>query len=247
MSGSGGDTVLKILLDSNPDLRSQNSYKNLLDNNRTSINLDFVNSFAYSQISKMSMKDYCDTDIELLKTQLDTLSNNNPTIPWLLKTHLYYNYSQEVVDITVGDSLLPFMLKAGLHKNPRGSNRMQENYHPMISKISNPDVLYKFDCYNIVVTAISNRQYINFQIPLECILDSWEKFTHSLSQTQLNVSQNCYNYYQNWITSNKQFYPSKQYVSLVDDKNYDFNCNELSIEERYCLLALAGKKFCLLS
>jgi hypothetical protein len=245
-SGAGGDTVLKILLESNPDLHSQNSYETLLDTNKTNIDSNFIKSFEYSQIAKMSLKDAQSTDIDLLLKQLDALNKSSPTTHWLLKTHLYYNFTQEVVDITVGEKLLPFMLRAGMHKNSRSNDRMNTNYHPLATKIKDPDVLYKFDCYNIITHALSNSQCSNLQIDLNNILAGWDDFRHALSLVNLYAAPSSREYYENWVKSNRQFYPSDKYISLVNDKNYDYTLDELSIEERYCLLALAGKKFLLI-
>ena len=240
-SGSGGDTILKILLESNPNLSSQTRYIGL-SNSTTEVDVDYTNSFEYNQIAKMSLKDAQSTDIPLLMEQLHQLEQTDLSKQWLLKTHCYCAFSQEVIDIVSGESFLPFVIKAGLAKNTRQSGKMIE-YTPMSSKIVDPEVLYKFDCYNMITMALSVKNISALQLHLNSVFDSWSEFEQSLLNVNLHISQTCRQYYEQWIDSNKQFLPGHNYVSMVTNQDYNYNCKDLSIEERYCLLVLAGEKF----
>jgi hypothetical protein len=245
MLGSGGDTIINLLLKSNINLHSQNKYCGL-NNSRTSFDVEYVKAFRYDQISKMTLVDAQSTDINLLSEQLNQLEQEDTSIDWILKTHCYFEFNKEVIDIVIGENFLPFALTAGLAKNPRSKVNIVD-YHPLISKISDSVVLYKFDCYNMAVKSITTKNFSTLQIQLGDLLKDWQQFTSALSAVGLYVSPDCQEYYERWLTDNKKFLPSKTYTTLVRNKNYDYLDSTLSIEEKYCLLALSGEKFRLLN
>jgi hypothetical protein len=57
------------------------------------------------------------------------------------------------------------------------------------------------------------------------------------------VSDNCKEYYTNWIDQNKKFLPTNTYLTMVSKQDYDYTNPDLTIEERYCLLVLSGSSF----
>lgn len=245
MLGSGGDTIINLLLNSNPNWHSQNKYCGL-DNSRTAFDIEYVNAFRYDQIAKMSLVDYQSTNVSLLFEQLTQLAQEDLSKHWILKTHCYVDFTQEVIDIVIGENFLPFALTAVLAKNPRSKVKIVD-YHPLASKISDPVVLYKFDCYNMAKNAISTKNFSTLQIHLGDLLKDWQQFTQALSAVNLHVGPNCQEYYERWLNANKKFLPSNTYTTLVNNKTYDYTNSLLSIEEKYCLFALSGEKFCLLS
>jgi hypothetical protein len=243
-SGSGGDTVLKMLLDSNPTLLSQNKYVGLTQG-KTKLDVDYVRSFKYQQIAKMSLRDAADVDLETLLFELKCLEQDDPLKKWLLKTHCYHEFSHEVIDIVVEHQILPFVVKASLAKNSRKNNAIPV-YHPLISKITDPKILYKFDCYNMALDTVSNKNFSDQKIYFKDIVGGWETFTKSLSNVNLHVNVQCRDYYESWLADNQIFMPGTEYISLINEQNYDYTRSNLSVEEKYCLLALSNKKFCLL-
>jgi hypothetical protein len=242
-SGAGGDTVLKILLDSDPLLFSQNKYLKLIEG-KTKIDAEYVQSFKYQQIAKMSLKYSQEVDLNLLLSELTSLDQDDPLKNWILKTHCYHNFDYETIDIVADYQMLPFAVKASLFKNSRKNNAIPV-YHPLISKITNPDILYKFDCYNMIIDAVSTKNLSDQKIYLRDVVSGWETFTKALAAVNLYASSCCQQYYENWISSNQRFMPGAEYMSLINDQNYDYTRSGLSIEEKYCLLVLSNKKFCL--
>lgn len=242
--GSGGDTVMKILLESDQTLHSQNRYVRLSDD-RTEIDFEYVSTFAYKEIANMSLGHANFLDLRKLLSELEQLEHEDAEKKWLLKTHYYYPLKYPVIDIAIMDHLLPFVIKACLSKNTRRNGRLTQ-YHVMEPRIPDPEILYKFDCYNFAKDAVKNNILGDQSIQLGTILAGWDSFKKELESLHFNVDVKCRDYYERWLQSNKKFFPSAQYVALVSQKNYDYGEPSLSIEEKYCLLVLTGQRFRLL-
>lgn len=237
-SGAGGDTVLKLLLDSNKDFYSQNRYTNLVQG-KTVIDQDYVNNFQYSEVAKMSLADD-NINYSLLRHQLELLNNDRKI--WLLKTHLYVEYNFNTIDIVLDKKTLPFAVKASLKKNSR-QNKLLNNYHLLTKKIKDPELLYKFDCYNFAYDRANINIVSDKKITVENLLKGWHAFVLALEQFDLFISDKSKDYYEHWLSDNKQFFPSQTYVQMIENNDYNFRRNDLSIEERYCLLVLSNNKF----
>jgi hypothetical protein len=244
-SGMAGDTVLKLLLDSDTNLQSQNKYIALNDG-QSQIDYHYCKSFKYNQIAEMSLMHAFDVDQVILFDQLQQLESDDVNAQWLLKTHCYFDFLYPVVDITVNAEQMPFVIKAGLHKNSRAKNLLP-NYHVLASKISDPEILYKFDCFNYAQDLLQTRNYSSDQLNLKDILSGWEDFVTALVKVNLNISAQCQIYYNQWVEENQKFMPTTAYLELIAHQNFDYNNSKLTIEERYCLLALCKQKFKILT
>lgn len=246
-SGAAGDTVLKFVLESNPDILSQVSY---IDNNtfdRSTVDLEYMANFKYKEIALMSAS-YNKIDENILLHELQQLDRENKNCQWLLKTHSYINFPYSVIDIVTDSIILPFAVTAGLKKNFQDENIdlnpwYDPEYNNIVRKIKDPVILYKYNCYNLAIDRISTKITNSKQIKLIDILSGWDTFLRSLNCVQLYVVDSAKNYYDTWLEKNSMFFPSKDYISLVNAKKYDYTCTKLSLEEKYCLLALAGEKF----
>jgi hypothetical protein len=244
-SGAGGDTVMKILLDSDPTLHSQNQVVGLT-NNQTKIDANQVLSFRYSEIAKMSLTSYTQVNSGLLNEQLTSLEQEAGNERWLLKTHCYFDFNWPVIDLVAGLATLPFLIKASLIKNSREKN-MLGNYHPLITNIKDPKILYKFDCYNLAVNYVNdcilNQKLSHQTLSVENIIGGWQVLSSKLQQLNFYVSDHCRQYYEAWVAQNQSLLPGDVYLNLIATNNLDYATPGLSIEERYCLLALAQQKF----
>ena len=236
-SGMGGDTVLKMLLDSYQNLQSQNCYSSL-HNGQTLIDPNYHQNFKYDQISQISWINFSAINKLQLFDQLRQLDQSDSTAQWMLKTHCYFDFPYPVIDIVVGPELMPFVVKASLQKNPDILN-----YHVLMSKIKDPELLYKFNCFNYAQDLLQKKPLSDQQISLQDILSGWDIVVTALRQVDLEILPKCQVYYSEWIEQNKKFMPSMVFTQLIQHKNFDYNCAGLTLEEKYCLLSLAGKKF----
>jgi hypothetical protein len=239
-SGMAGDTVLKLILDSDQNLQSQTRYVGL-QHARTLMDFDYCQNFKYQQISQMSLVNWYAVDRLQLFDQLRQLEQDNVTVQWILKTHCYFNFEYPVIDIVSGPALMPFVVKAGLAKNSRETS--QPNYHTLISKIKDPEILYKFDCFNYAQDLCKKKKISDYQIDLQNILGGWNSFITALHHVGLEISIKCQVYYTAWLEQNKQFMPSKVFTQLIENQQFDYNHTELTLEEKYCMLSLSGHKF----
>lgn len=237
-SGSGGDTLLRMLLDSNP-IHSQNKY--LGTDIKTNIDPEYVTSFRYREIAAMSLQNAALVDRQLLANELQGLDRENRHRNWLLKSHCYWNMEYPTIDIEIDPALMPFVVKASLHKNNR-SEGFVSNYHPLIGKIRDPKVLYSFDCYNYAKD-ICNLPSFTTGIALSCILGSWPKLQKAVNGLGYNLSHRCRPIYDAWLAANRRLIPSDIWRERWNDPTLDVEDPRLSLEEKYCLLAKRNQPF----
>lgn len=241
-SGAAGDMLLKMLLDSD-DIHSQNIYDERLSSTGGAvIDAEFVKSFPYDQISAMSLVGAELVDRERLSQQLRLLIKDYPQKKWLLKTHLYIDFEYPVIDIVVDPWLVPFAVKSSLTKKRRSDN-LAQNYHPLIAKIRDQEILHKFDCYNfswdIIHTEICNHQ----QILLSKILAGWDNLVECLEGFDFQLLESCRGYYERWLEHNQYYMPSLLFQKMFYARDFDYTNTDLSIEERYCFLVMSGSSF----
>jgi hypothetical protein len=103
--------------------------------------------------------------------------------------------------------------------------------------------LYKFYCFNLAKDRINFSNNFESIIALENIYSGWTIFVDTLESLNFCVSTNQKNYYEQWLNHNEQYKPSALYQKLIQEDNFDYDCTDLCIEERYCMLALSRKKF----
>jgi len=247
--GMCGDTVLKLVLLSNPHLRCQNQYVDSTDLVSSRPDIKYVSLFEHDQIGKMSLKDFSKVNLELLKTQLDLLEQSSAISgeQWILKSHVYDEPSKyRIIDIIANANTMPFVVNANLIKNSSAFDKIYA-YHPIISKIKDPEILDKFHMFNMAKDLLSFKNVSHEQLHLEDILGGWDRLSNSLSELGFNVDQNYQPIYQPWLDANKIFMPSQHYQQLVTEQNFDYLCQSLNMYERYCLLALSRNKFKILT
>lgn len=241
--GAGGDTILKLLTLSDSSLQSNTKFIDSTDDLKTHIDVPACRQFKYSQIAKMSLYDFNSVDVRLLKQQLSDFDKEHEG-DWILKSHCYgIDFEQEVIDIVPTVEYLPFVVSANVVKNSRESGFMQYE-HPLVNKIKDPEILYRFDIYNIAKNNLSTSILSsNKQIKLHDTLGGWDSFISAIKQVGLHIDAKFRNSYDAWLLANKKFIPSEKYKSLALANNLDYTSDELSLVEKYCLLAIAGGKF----
>ena len=243
--GAGGDTVLRLLMMSNPELQSQTRYVEHPDSQQSYFDKGFCHAQlqSYSLINEMALSNCKNVDLNLLINQLDELEKNSQQQHWMLKSHVYnVNIKQRIIDIVVSPELMPFVITANLSKNSRELGLIR-NYHKLCSKISDKKLLYKFDFFNMARDLVDTKNLSQEQITVDDITAGWQTLTLSLGRLNLTLDKNCFTIYNNWLENNKKFMPSVTYQSMVADNNFDYEDTRLTVQERYCLLALSGSKF----
>ena len=243
--GMCGDTVLKLILLSNPHFHCQNQYADSTDTISSRPNISYARSFEYDQIGKMSMQNYLDVNLPLLKEQLSLLAQSSLVNGehWILKSHVYAEqFDHRTIDIIGNVNTIPFVVNSNLVKKSRVFDNTYQ-YHPLMPKIKDPDVLNKFHMFNIAKNLLNFKNVSNDQLHLEDILGGWDQLTDSLLRLGFELDKKYKLLYQSWLEANQAFMPSHYYKQLATDQNFDYDSQILSISERYCLLALSGNNF----
>jgi hypothetical protein len=241
--GSGGDMLLKLISNSTKVLTNTKFQSGLSTQGGTILDFSHVNFDHLQQIDRIALESkYQSTvDMELLKQELDKIIASDQT--WWLKSHCYEQkiYTDHIVDIVVGDDLLPFAVEANINK----TLTLRVDFNPLVSKITDPYVRYQYSVYSVAKDFISPHN-TNRTIQLKQILSGWDQLTHTLKLLNIELDSTLIHLYQDWLACNIKYVPTATYQSLVQAQDYDISHHNLTLIERYCLLALSGRKFQLL-
>lgn len=242
-SGSAGDTVLKMLLNSNSNMVSQVKFTDV--SNERSVDTEdpsFFSSYQYKQLKNITGVHKFTVNHKDLLNELAQLESTATNIHYVVKSHYYDVLLDNTIDIIIDSFLLPFGVKASLAKMTREQGQMV-NYNQLDKKILDKKILYFYDCFNLASDRLRPNIYSNQQIYLKSILGGWESLNRALKKVNLNISDSNQSYYNMWLEKNQKYMPSQNYVNCIESQNYDYTRPDLSIEEKYCLLALAKEHF----
>lgn len=242
-SGSAGDTVLKMLLNSNSNMISQVRFTDMSNDRSVDVeDPNFFTGFQYQQLKNITGVHKFVVNNEDLQYELAHLKSTAANIHYIVKSHYYNALLDNTIDIVINDSFLPFSVKASLAKMTREQGQMID-YNELDRKIKDKKILYYYDCYNLALDRLRPNIYSKQQIDVKSILSGWESLTQALKTVNLSISENNRQYYDVWLEKNQKYIPSENYINLVESGNYDYTGPCLSIEEKYCLLALAKEHF----
>jgi hypothetical protein len=241
--GSGGDMLLNLISNSSDVLTNTKFQSGLSTQGGTILDFSHVNLDHLRQIDRIALgsKYRSTVDMELLKQELDKIIVSEQT--WWLKSHCYEQkiYTDHIIDIVVSEDLLPFAVEANINKTPT----LRIDFDPIVSKITNPSVRYQYSVYSVAKDFISPHN-TNRTIQLKQILSGWDQLTHTLKLLNIELNSTLIHLYQDWLTRNIKYVPTSTYQLLAQAQDYDINNHNLTLIERYCLLALSGRKFQLL-
>lgn len=238
-SGSGGDTLMKMLLDADPTLCSQNRYHGITDG-ATKPDPTFVKNFHLPQVATMSLWNFDTVDVKALMTELALLESSDQR--WLLKSHCYFDYPYPVLDLVPCPRSLPFVVKATMKKNFSYPDRVLP-YHPIRSKIKDSDVLYQFDCFHVAMDRVHTPYDGTYQLLVQIMLGPYQDLRVELQRLGFSLGQDSASYHHDWIRENKSLLPSQLYMNMIAAGRYDHQEPGLTLEERACMLALNGGRF----
>jgi hypothetical protein len=236
--GAGGDMILYY-----KSLCSPGSVINVdyigIENGRTMVDIDKTLARLHSQIVKITEADqFNQVNQQLL---LEEIHNIDSTLDVWLKSHYYDTVLLDsiTVDIVASELTIPFMISAGVDKT--FNNNIQ--YNKLMAMIKDPQIRINYALYVLAIEAINNRVSSQQKIYVDDIINGVDSFMRVTDQVGLHLDFDLRYIYVNWLENNKKYLPSDQYQRMVADKDYDWSDTELSLAERYTLLALSGDKF----
>lgn len=234
--GFAGDIVLKLLLDSNPTYKSNTIYGDVdTTNGQTTVSQQFYDK-EYDKLTKILFE----VDYKKVLLELQELEQSKDC--YIIKSHKFDFDYPNTIDIVVDKNLLPFVVRANTEKTPT----LSVDYNLLVSRISDSEIKKKYSYYNLAITFLKqpkNTQKLNFN----SIYSSWQNLETALNDIGYKLDQKFKSVHDTWLTHNQKYYPSQTYLDYVDQKDYNYNDTTLNFIERYCLLALSGKKFIILN
>jgi hypothetical protein len=244
--GEGGDTLLNMIIGSTPKLYSNIKWDGINDvgktipveniNNKLFINLPGVVSIAIGN----QWKNITVNELEHGITQLKSLSKN-----FMLKSHWYTSsiFNNITIDLVATPKMLPFSVGALVQKNSANV----QNYSQLRKKIKDSVILRSYDLYNTSWDRLHNTvEYSDNQITVDTLVSGWDVLKNKLKEFNLSLDDKYKIYYTDWLDKNQQYLPSDRYKEFVNTCNFDYTDNQLSLTEKYCLLAMAKKNFTIL-
>jgi len=241
--GSGGDMLLKLISESAEMHTNVKIQSGVSDQGGVLLDFSHLHADRLTQVDCIALdyKYQPSIDPVLLKQELDDIVATEQL--WWLKSHYYEQnfYTKHIVDIVVEDSLLPFAVAGNINK----TTTLSINFNPLVSKITDTNVRYQYAIYNVAKDFVCPHN-TSRTISLTQLLAGWDRLCQTLKLFGITLNIELKNFYENWIRLNKQYLPTSVYQHLVQSQYYDVDHPNLTLVERYCLLALTGQKFQLL-
>jgi hypothetical protein len=252
-SGSGGDTVLKILLDSNSELQSNIKFKELTESGRTTT--EFTELITqYPELANLSgrMSDY--EDKETLNRITETLKKlSAEKTDYIFRCHGFIPEFEkfDIIDIKPTKTYFSFIIQSHMAKRMfRSENDGVNNLHIHLrhnDKYQQESLDYETYC--VAVQHLKNIEQARSPncLLVDTLLSNWINLKYKLSDLGFTVRDQCKPYYTSWLDQNTNYISSPKYRYYIGTQDYNYHDTSLNRIERYCLLALTGDHFQILN
>jgi hypothetical protein len=246
--GAGGDLILYIKSLSDPESVTNVKFCKNIEPTYHQLNnaIDYtcIDHLHPKEIYKIYLADWVDqVDPNELSDELRTYSYSDQ-IHWF-KSHYYSSnrFDNITVDLVVDPLSLPFVVSSNIAK----TDTLYKNFNRLAKMIADPMVRSNFAMYSIAMDNVQRQpSVISKHLPVSSLLIDTETFKTATNLVNLNLDFTFIHVYQNWRLKNQTYMPSERYQKKIQSQDYDFFDTELSIVERYCLMALSKNKFKLL-
>lgn len=244
--GEGGDTLLNMIVGSNPNMHSNVAWSDT-DLQGKTVPIEITTDHTFAELPNVVNiaigHRFHQVSLDDLKSSITKLK----AVPkiFMLKSHWYTSsmFNDITIDLTTSLELLPFVIHANVHKN----NHTAMYCNQLREKIKNPNIRSCYDLYTTCWDRLYNAvEYSDHQINVETMLSGWDRLKEVLGQFGLVLNNKYKDYYNEWLDKNQQYLPSNRYKELVRTSDFSYSDSTLSLAERYCLLAMAKKKFTIL-
>jgi hypothetical protein len=148
----------------------------------------------------------------------------------------------DVFDIGCNTNFLPFVIEAVIKKLNHHKHIYDDKTLGKISYKMTALQKHQFSIYYRAVGLIQklqNKDY-NFIFNTNDIFGNTELVQSKLKEFNLDFDNNGYKH---WKDINQQFLPSQIYQTYIKNQTYLYKNNQLSLVEKYVLLALSKEKF----
>lgn len=241
--GFGGDIVLRLVTESSMVHTNVKFQSAISDQGRIQIDFSQLDLDNLQQIDRIALKEPYNLNIDpvLLKKEFDAMIASGQS--WWIKSHYYQQdfYQEQIIDIVLDAELLPFAVSANINK----TETLLTEFNQLVSKITDPFVQYQYSIFNLAKDFICpyNTHRV---LQMKQILSGWNVLQKAMGQFNINLVDQCKNLYEDWLESNKKYFPTAAYQRCLQTSNYSVDQPGLTLIEKYCLLALSNSKFKLL-
>lgn len=257
LGGTGGDTVLKVCLQTDPHLLSNvtisddeqftNEGATIVDSDDRVSSLKSKQSNALlSQYPALEFLRKPTIDYDKVDLILEDLKQANNLKKCLLKTHSYdLDFSTyNVCDLGFSLTFLPFAVQCNFVKN-KLADSVNFNLGGKIASILTRSDQATKENYLIYTTAF--RYYdiykkVKFKLFVDDIFYDSNKFAEELYCLGITFDVKN-NHFVEWKSINQKYLPSKDYIKSIVDADYTLDSKNLTVFEKYCLLVISNKKF----
>ena len=147
-----------------------------------------------------------------------------------------------VFDLGCDTNFIPFVIQARVKKLSYSNYEYDKEVpYNILSKMTELQK-HQFDIYNNAVGLIErlrSKDY-NFIFDTNDIFGNTKLIQSKLQEFNLDFDNDGY---EQWKDINQQFLPSQIYQTYIKNQTYLYNDNQLSLVEKYVLLALSKEKF----
>lgn len=244
LSGYGGDTLLRMILLSTPQLKTNVVFESkieIADNGSTRTQAIQLYDNHLTEIYKIASELKITESVNKDKLNEEIQNLISSSAEYFLKSHYYASdiLDELTIDIVADDDTLPFVIEAAINK----TKVLSWDYEDKLKLIKDPEIRKMYTFY-VLAQMHSKKNCLNKnQVPITTILSNWDTLCAALHKFNIHLSENVKSIYDDWILKNSGILPSGQYKNYILTKNYHFNDKSLTMAERYSLLVLAQEKF----
>lgn len=237
--GSGGDMLLQMI--SNQFKVINVCFDGISESGKTQTDFSWMDFANLTELQKISLrKPFIDcVDVKKLSAEIKNLDDDCETI-WA-KSHFYITdkFNSITVDIVADPWTLPFVVNANLAK----TDILTLPINDLANKITDTDIRKKYTMYAVAMDVISTNQPLSVkQILVKDLLSGIESIQNVLYQ-HCGFTLTDTDSYSTWLQANHNLLPSDTYIEYVNRRNFDYHSPDLSVAEKYSLMALSGQKF----
>jgi len=255
MGGAGGDTLCHLLSLQNTDVYMNVSFHGKIEPNTGKTLVSGRYDPDHPLLIEMTRIPYQGNngiDMELLGVDVCNLKKKHKR--FILKSHLFDNEVDkhtEVIDLGFDLKFLPFIVQCNIEKtdtladNFTYNNSKFDSTLKKISKKLNNKQKKQLATWNVVKDAIKQINKFaldNTSLSIKDFFYNQKRIADYFKDRayEINFDVQCFS---DWKNINTKYLPSKKYQEYLQNKQYNYNDTQLTISERYILLALSGQNF----
>ena len=238
--GSGGDMILHIVSATHTIANAK--YLEISADGKTEIDFSWLDHDHLTEVQKLALmpENLKEINLPVLADEIAHYQKQSNCV-WI-KSHYYDTniFNNITIDIVADPLGLPFVVNSNIKK----TETLELPFNDLVSKISDKGLKIKYSMYSVAVDQITPEDYISDRtINVSDLLSGENNFRSALEKNHIVIDEKCYSIWYKWLLHNASHIPGKKYQNKIFNKDYDYTDSDLSLAERYSLMALSKHKF----